>query len=68
MLGVVVTLGAVWALATDAAPGESPIGIAANVLFGWSWADPVAALLAAAAVHEGIENLEEANELSRPPG
>jgi len=28
VLGVVVTLGAVWALATDAAPGESPIGIA----------------------------------------
>jgi divalent metal cation (Fe/Co/Zn/Cd) transporter len=39
-------------------------GLAANVAFGWWWADPVAALLvAAAALHEGIENLEEANEL-----
>ena len=39
-------------------------GLAANVAFGWWWADPVAALLvAAAAVHEGIENLEKANEL-----
>ena len=40
------------------------IGLAANALFGWWWADPIAALLVAAvAVREGFENLEEANEL-----
>ena len=40
------------------------IGLAANVLFGWWWADPVAALLVAvAAAREGFENLEEADEL-----
>ncbi|MDX2343159.1 MAG: cation transporter [Acidimicrobiia bacterium] len=40
------------------------IGLAANVLFGWWWADPIAALLvAAAAVNEAIENREEAMEL-----
>ncbi len=39
-------------------------GLAANAVFGWWWADPVAALLVAAvALHEGIESLEEANEL-----
>jgi divalent metal cation (Fe/Co/Zn/Cd) transporter len=41
------------------------LGLAANALFGWWWADPVAALLvASAATREGIENLEEANELT----
>jgi divalent metal cation (Fe/Co/Zn/Cd) transporter len=41
------------------------LGLAANALFGWWWADPVAALLVAgAATREGIENLEEANELT----
>jgi divalent metal cation (Fe/Co/Zn/Cd) transporter len=45
------------------------IGLAANALFGWWWADPLAALLVgAAAIHEGIENLEEANEFSKPAG
>jgi divalent metal cation (Fe/Co/Zn/Cd) transporter len=40
------------------------IGLAANALFGWWWADSLAALLVGAvAIHEGIENLEEANEL-----
>lgn len=40
------------------------VGLAANMLFGWWWADPVAALLVAvAATREGIENLEEASEL-----
>ncbi len=114
VLALVVGLGAVWALATQATPGESPfgiaylaltavvmlslgaakrstgsrlgseplaaearmsiidaalaagvlVGLAANALFGWWWADPIAALVvAAAAVHEGIENLEEASEL-----
>ena len=43
------------------------IGLAANALFGWWWADPIAALLVAVvAIREGIENLEEANELSQP--
>ncbi len=43
------------------------IGLAANALFGWWWADPIAALLVAVvAIREGIENLEEASELSRP--
>jgi divalent metal cation (Fe/Co/Zn/Cd) transporter len=43
------------------------IGLAANALFGWWWADPAAALLVAlAAAREGFENLEEADELSRP--
>ncbi|MEN8234646.1 MAG: cation transporter [Actinomycetota bacterium] len=45
------------------------VGLAANVLFGWWWADPIAALVVAgAAVHEGIENLEEAGELLEPVG
>ena len=40
------------------------IGLAANVLFGWWWADPIAALLVAvAALNEARENLEEAREL-----
>ena len=40
------------------------LGLAANTLFGWWWADPIAALLvAAAALREGFENLEEAGEL-----
>lgn len=40
------------------------IGLGANVLFGWWWADPVAALLVAvAALNEARENLEEAREL-----
>jgi divalent metal cation (Fe/Co/Zn/Cd) transporter len=43
------------------------VGLAANALFGWWWADPIAALLVAvAAIREGIENLEEARELSQP--
>jgi divalent metal cation (Fe/Co/Zn/Cd) transporter len=117
VLALVVTVGAVWALATGAAADESPIGIAylgltavvmlslgaakrttgmrldseplaaearmsiidaalalgvliglaANALFGWWWADPLAALLVgAAAFHEGIENLEEAKDLQKP--
>jgi divalent metal cation (Fe/Co/Zn/Cd) transporter len=42
------------------------IGLAANALFGLWWADPLAALLVgAAAIHEGIENLEEANDLTK---
>ena len=42
------------------------IGLAANVLFGWWWADPAAALLVAfAAAREGFENLAEAGGLSR---
>ncbi len=41
------------------------IGLGANVLFGWWWADPVAALLVAvAALNEARENLEEARELA----
>ena len=41
------------------------IGLSMNVLFGWWWADPVAALLvSAAAVNEARENLEEARELA----
>ncbi len=115
VLAAVVTAGAVWALATQAAPDESPLGILylaitvfvmlglgiakattgrrlgseplsaearmsaidaalaagvllgllANVLFGWWWADPLAALLVAgAAVREGIENRGEALELT----
>ena len=40
------------------------VGLGANILAGWWWADAVAALVvAAAAVREGIEHLEEANEL-----
>ena len=43
------------------------VGLAANALFGWWWADPIAALLVAvAAIREGIENMEEARELSQP--
>ena len=43
------------------------LGLAANTLFGWWWADPIAALLVAvAALREGFENLEEAGELSEP--
>jgi divalent metal cation (Fe/Co/Zn/Cd) transporter len=117
VLALVVTVGAVWALAAGAAADESPIGIAylgltavvmlslgaakrstgirlgseplaaearmsiidaalalgvlvglaANALLGWWWADPLAALLVgAAAFHEGIENLEEAKDLQKP--
>ena len=41
------------------------LGLAANVAFGWWWADPVAALfVAVAAVNEARENLEEAAELA----
>lgn len=41
------------------------IGLVVNALFGWWWADPLAALLVAgAAVHEGLENLSEASELT----
>jgi hypothetical protein len=29
------------------------VGLASNALFGWSWADPVAGLVAGAAVREG---------------
>ena len=45
------------------------IGLAANALLGWWWADPLAALLvAAAALREGIENLRDAEELlAQPP-
>jgi len=115
VLAVVVTIGAVSALATSSTPDESPLGIAylavtavvmlslgslkqrtgdrlgseplgaearmsiidaalavgvllglaANAMFGWWWADPIAALLVAvAALREGFENLEEAAELS----
>jgi divalent metal cation (Fe/Co/Zn/Cd) transporter len=40
------------------------LGLAANVAFGWWWADPVAALFVAlAAVNEARENFEEAAEL-----
>jgi divalent metal cation (Fe/Co/Zn/Cd) transporter len=40
------------------------IGLATNTLFGWWWADPIAAVVvASAAAHEGFENLEEATEL-----
>jgi divalent metal cation (Fe/Co/Zn/Cd) transporter len=40
------------------------LGLASNVLFGWWWADPVAALfVAVAAVNEARENLQEAGEL-----
>lgn len=114
VLAVVVAGGAIWALASQSAPDESPwgiaylaltvlamlslgmakrsigikldseplaaearmsildaalalgvlLGLAANVLFGWWWADPVAALLVAvAAANEARENLEEAREL-----
>ena len=45
------------------------IGLATNAVFGWWWADSLAALfVGAAAIHEGIENLEEANELSERAG
>ena len=115
VLAVVVGGGAIWALVTQSAPDESPLGIAylavtvavmlslglakrsigrrleseplaaearmsildaalalgvliglaANVLFGWWWADPRAALLVAgAAANEARENLEEAQELA----
>ena len=44
-------------------------GLAANALFGWWWADPIAALLVAvAALREGFENLEEAGELLEADG
>ena len=40
-------------------------GLALNVLFGWAWADPAAALfVGAAAAHEARENLKEASELA----
>ncbi len=39
------------------------VGLSLNALFGWWWADPLVALLIAAiAVHEGREALEEAGE------
>ena len=42
------------------------LGLAANALLGWWWADPLAALLVGgAAFHEGIENLEEAKDLQQ---
>lgn len=45
------------------------IGLVLNTLFGWWWADPLAALVVAAvATHEGFENLAEARELARPDG
>ena len=45
------------------------IGLATNAVFGWWWADSLAApFVGAAAIHEGIENLEEANELSERAG
>jgi divalent metal cation (Fe/Co/Zn/Cd) transporter len=41
------------------------LGLVANVLFGWWWADPIAALLVAvAALNEAKMNLEEARELA----
>lgn len=41
------------------------VGLATNSLFGWWWADPIAALLVGgAAVREGIENLNEADEIA----
>lgn len=40
-------------------------GLGLNVLFGWTWADPTAALIvAAAAANEARRNLREAAELS----
>ena len=40
------------------------LGLAANLLLGWWWADPIAALfVSAAAINEARENLEEAREL-----
>jgi hypothetical protein len=35
------------------AVGGLLVGLALNALFGWSWADPVAGLVAGAAVREG---------------
>lgn len=115
ILAAIVTTGAVWALLTGSAAGESPLGIsyllltvavmlslgiakrrtgralgsepltaearltvidaalalgvllglAANAMFGWWWADPVAALLVAVvALREGVENLDAGNELA----
>ena len=115
VLAAIITIGSVWALATQSAPDESPwgivylsltvlvmlslglakrsvgvkldsepliaearmsildaalalsvlLGLAANLAFGWWWADPVAALfVAVAAVNEARENLEEATELT----
>jgi divalent metal cation (Fe/Co/Zn/Cd) transporter len=41
------------------------LGLAANSVFGWWWADPIAAILvAAAALKEARENREEAEELA----
>jgi divalent metal cation (Fe/Co/Zn/Cd) transporter len=41
------------------------LGLVGNAWLGWWWTDPLAALLVAVvAVREGVENLEEANELS----
>lgn len=40
------------------------LGLGANVVLGWWWADPIAAfLVAVAAANEAVENLEEAREL-----
>jgi divalent metal cation (Fe/Co/Zn/Cd) transporter len=114
VLALVVAAGAVWAIVTQSAPDESPLGIAylaltavvmlslgaakratgsrlgseplaaearmsiidaalaaavllglaANTLFGWWWADPIAAVVVAiAAAHEELEILEDAAEL-----
>jgi len=44
-------------------------GLGLNVLFGWTWADPGAALIVAvAAAIEASMNLKEAAELDRSPG
>ncbi|MTD47530.1 cation transporter [Conexibacter sp. W3-3-2] len=41
-------------------------GLSLNVLFGWWWADPLVALLIAAiAIHEGREALEESHNRER---
>lgn len=39
------------------------LGLGANALFGWWWADPIAALIiAGVAVYEGVETWREAHE------
>lgn len=43
------------------------VGLLLNAVFGWWWADPLASLLIAAiAVREGLESLEEASGFSTP--
>ncbi len=43
------------------------LGLAVNAVFGWWWADALAALLIAiAALNEGFENWREAGELANP--